>query len=323
MKKKLLVALKIAISFGLISWLLSRADLNQIWQTIRGANIPLLVFAFAMFYVGYFITGMRWKSLMAAVGVSTRLLTLVQSYCIAMFFNNFLPSTVGGDASRIYDSYRMGAGKARSVAVIFLDRVFGLSAILILCVLIWLLVPQITERMPRLPWFIAAAVIANGLLGWVVFGNGGKVLLEKTRGNNPLLRIANRILEKLYSAVDLFQGRADVMLKAVGLSLLLQVNVVIHCIIVAKALHIEIPTLDMFIIIPLSYLLMAAPISINGIGLRESVFVYFFGLYGVSSEQALAFSFTAFAMILAQGVVGGIVFMLRRGQSARQDLDSA
>jgi uncharacterized protein (TIRG00374 family) len=316
MKKAGLITFKVIISIGLISWLLSRADLSQIWQTIQSANMGLLILAFAMFYIAYFITSKRWQLLLAALDVPARLTTLVQSFAIAIFFNNFLPSTIGGDAFRIYDSYRLGAGKARAVAVIFIDRIIGLSALLILAFVASLIAGEVAAQIPLLRLFLVAAVAGIAILAWIVFGNGGKALLALTKGDNPVFKIAHRIMDKLYSGFHLFQGRSDVMFKAIGLSLLLQTNVVIHCLIIVAALHIEVPTIALFIIIPLSYLIMTAPISINGIGLRESVFVFFFGLYGVSQEQALAFAFVSFGMILAQGVVGGIVFMLRRSESA-------
>jgi uncharacterized protein (TIRG00374 family) len=315
MRSAILLGLKILISIGLISWLLSRADLASIWNTIKGADVGLLAIGFTMFYIGYFITARRWQLLLRALGVQARVMTLLQSFTIAMFFNNFLPSTIGGDAYRIYDSYRMGAGKARAVAVIFIDRIIGLSALLLLAFTASLFAGEVAAQIPLLRLFLVAAVAGIITLAWIVFGNGGKTLLRLTAGNHPLLKIAHRIMDKLYSGFHLFQGRADVMSKTIGLSLLLQINVVIHSLIIATALHIEIPVIAMFIIIPLAYLIMTAPISINGIGLRESIFVFFFGLYGVPQEQALAFAFTAFGMILAQGVVGGIVFMLRRSQS--------
>jgi uncharacterized membrane protein YbhN (UPF0104 family) len=68
----------------------------------------------------------------------------------------------------------------------------------------------------------------------------------------------------------------------------------------------------MFIIIPLATLIMLAPVSINGVGVREAVLVFFFSLYGVNEEAAIAFAWVWLAMLLAQGVVGGVVLMLRR-----------
>ena len=310
--KRALVALKILISVGLIYWLLSRADLSQIWNTIKQAEPGLLIFAFIQFYIGYWITAKRWQSLLAALDVPVKTFTLVKSFSIAMFFNNFLPSTIGGDAYRMYDSYRFGAGKSRAIAVIFIDRIIGLSALLLLALAASLLAGEIAAKIPLLRLFLVAAVAGILVLSWIVFGSGGAALLKLTSGKHAVLKVANRIMEKLYSGFHLFQGRSDVMFKAIGLSLILQINVVINAFIITKALHINVPTSALFIIIPLAYLIMTLPISINGIGLRESVFVFFFGLYGVLQEQALAFAFTAFAMILAQGVVGGIVFMLRQ-----------
>ncbi|MEE9448041.1 MAG: lysylphosphatidylglycerol synthase transmembrane domain-containing protein [Arenicellales bacterium] len=312
MKKTLLILLKVLISGGLIFWLLSRADLNQIWQTIRQAEVPLLLLAFFQFFIGYFITAKRWQTLLKALEVPAKLITLVLSFSISIFFNNFLPSTIGGDAYRMYDSYRLGAGKSRAIAVVFIDRIIGLSALLLLALGVSLFAGEVAEKIPLLRLFLLAAVSGIAVLAWIIFGSGGEILLKLTQGENPVLKIVHSILDKLYSGFHLFKGRSDVMLKAIGLSLLLQINVVIHCIILTKALHIDVPTIAMFIIIPLSFLIMTAPISINGIGLREAVFVFFFGLYNVSEELALAFAFTSFGMILAQGVLGGVLFAFRK-----------
>ena len=312
MKTYALIAFKVLVSVGLITWLLSRADLGQIWQTIRAANYGLLVLAFLVFFIGYVLSARRWQILLAALGVPARLFTLVQSFSIAILFNNFLPSTIGGDAYRMYDSFRLGAGKSRAIAVVFIDRVIGLSALILLAFTVSLFAGEVAAQIPLLRLFLAGAMFGILLLAWIVFGSGGKVLMRLTSGHSRPMKVLHGIMGKLYYGFHLFEGRSDVMFRAVGLSLLLQINVVIHCLLITKALQIEVPVLAMFIIIPLSYLIMTAPISINGIGLRESVFVFFFGLYGVAPEQALAFSFVSFGMIIAQGVVGGIVLMFRR-----------
>ncbi len=312
MKAFALVAFKALVSIGLISWLLSRADLSQIWLTMQTANFGLLGLAFLMFFIAYFLSARRWQLLLGALGVPAKLWTLVQSFSIAILFNNFLPSTIGGDAYRIYDSFRLGAGKSRAITVVFIDRVIGLSVLILLAFSVSLFAGEVAEQIPLLRLFLLTAMSGVLILAWIVFGSGGKVLMRLTQGSNPVIKIIHGIMGKLYYGFHLFEGRSDVLLKAVGLSLLIQINVVIHCLIITKALQIDVPILAMFIIIPLSYLIMTAPISINGIGLRESVFVFFFGLYGVAPEQALAFAFISFGMIVAQGMVGGIVFMLRR-----------
>ncbi len=316
MKTTILIIFKILVSVGLISWLLSRADLTQIWQTIQTADFGLLLLAFSMFYVAYFLSARRWQLLLGALGVQARLWTLVQSFSIAILFNNFLPSTIGGDAYRMYDSFRMGAGKSRAIAVVFIDRVIGLSALILLAFAVSLFAGEVAAKIPFLRLFLLGAMAGVVLLAWIVFGSGGKVLMRLTQGQNALMKIIHGIMGKLYYGFHLFEGRSDVMIKAVGLSLLIQINVVIHALIITRALQIEVPVLAMFIIVPLSTLIMTAPISINGIGLRESIFVFFFGLYGVAPEQALAFAFISFGMIIAQGVVGGVVLMLRRRTDA-------
>ncbi len=314
-KKLALVLLKVLISTGLIVWLVSRADVSQIWQTIKTANWGILLLAFSVFFIGYVITATRWKTLLGALGIPAKLRFLIASFSVSIFFNNFLPSTIGGDAYRMYDSYRLGAGKSRAIAVIFIDRVIGLSALLLIAFMASLFAPKVAQQIPFLYGFMFAALAGMGLLAWIVFSSGGKVLLKWFDRDNAVFGLLTKILNKIYAGFHLFEGRYDVLSKAMGLSLLLQTNVVIHCILIAKALHIDIPVLAMFIVIPLSFLIMTAPISINGIGLRESVFVFFFALFAVPQEQALAFSFVSFGMILAQGVIGGLVFMFRKSHS--------
>lgn len=312
MRKPLLVALKVLISVSLLYWLISRADLPTIWQTIKSANWSLLMLAFASFYVGYLCTARRWQIIMGVIKVPAKFWDLFLTFSVATFFNNFLPSTVGGDAYRMIESYRMGARKGQAVAVIFIDRILGLSALLIIAFLASLVVPKVATQIPFLWLFMIAAFAGLAMLAWFVFGHGRHTLIGWFSGQNPVSRAIHKILNKLDAGIGLFRGRHDVLRQAIFLSLILQVVVVIHYLLIARALHIDISLAALFIITPLANLLMVAPISINGIGLREAIFVFLMGIYGVSEEHALAFSICAFVMILGQGVIGGLVFMFRK-----------
>ena len=119
------------------------------------------------------------------------------------------------------------------------------------------------------------------------------------------------IIAKITSAFSLFSGRRDLLVRAFGLSLLLQLNVIVHFIIISRALGIDIPVLAMFTVIPLSIFVTMLPVSINGIGLREGVFVFFFSAYGIDAVEAIAFAWIALGFVMLQGVMGGVLFAAR------------
>jgi len=314
--KTLLTLIKVLVSAGLVYWILRNSNLTEIWNSIRNANFALLIFAFCMFYAGYFITALRWKTLLHAQGVDAPLFYLVKSFMVAVFFNNFLPSTIGGDLMRMYDSYRMGGSKAGAVSVIFIDRLFGVTALLSYALIAILLSSAVRAQIPFLWLWVALAIGGAAIFAYVVFGSPAWLFDRVFALKEDRLGMPVRLLKKFMNAFQAFKGRKDILAKALGLSFLLQLNVIFHFIVLTWALHIDIPPLAMFIIIPIAAILMMVPISINAIGVREAVFVYFFSLFGVASEPAVAFAWIAFGFVILQGVVGGIVFALRKNRKA-------
>lgn len=312
MKKNLLVIAKIAFSAGLIWWILREADLNTIWAAIRGADFVLVLLAFALFYLGYLIIAQRQRTLLAAQNIHVSIPFLLQSFAIGMFFSNLLPSTIGGDASRMYDVWRVAGSKSKAVSVILIDRFLGMFALVIFGLVAALLSGRMQEAIPGLPLYLGLAFLAMLSVLWVVFGSGARLLDWFLALNLGPLGFIQRIAGKIAGGFELYKRRGDVLWKAIGWSLLLQFNVIVHFIILTWALGIDIPALAMFVIIPVAVILMLAPVSINGIGLRDAIFVFMFGAYGVATESAVAFSWIVLGMLLVQGVVGGLVFLLRR-----------
>lgn len=316
MKKVLLLLAKVAFSGGLIYWLLQRADLQKIWLAIRSANITLVMAAFLLFYIGYLIIARRQQILLAAQNIPVSIGFLLKSFAIGMFFSNLLPSTIGGDASRMYDVWRVGGSKAKAVSVILIDRFLGMFALVVFGFVASLLSPVIRDAIPGIAIYLGLILTAMVTVLWVVFGSGARLLEWGLGLNLGPLSFIQRIIAKLTAGFMLYKGRLDVLLKATLLSFLLQLNVIVHYIILTSALSLDVPVTEMFIIIPIATILLLAPISINGIGLRDAIFVFLFGIYGVATEQSVAFAWIGLAMILVQGVVGGIVFLFRRNTGA-------
>ncbi len=124
--------------------------------------------------------------------------------------------------------------------------------------------------------------------------------------------LVQRALGRVREAVSSFRGKRGALGGALALSLLLQVNVVIAYYLLAQSLGLPVPFLNYFLIIPAALLVLMAPVSINGIGLREGAFVFFLGLYGIGRDEAVAFAWIAYGVLLIQGVLGGLVYAFRR-----------
>ncbi len=307
----LLTALKILFSGGLLYWLIHDLELKQVGLVIADANVGLLSLAFMMFFLGYLITAFRWRMLLSAQGVHARIGFLVQSFMVAIFFNNLLPSTIGGDIVRVYDSWRLGNSRSGAASVVVVDRLMGLLALASYALITVMAARQLADLVPALPALVLGAALAVGGLTWFVFFAPLRLYQNLEQYLDRRTTQPWRIIAKIASAFSAFRGRRDLLVRAFGLSLLLQLNVIVHFIIVSRALGIDIPVLAMFTMIPLSIFVTMLPVSINGIGLREGVFVFFFSAYGIDAVEAIAFAWIALGFVMLQGVIGGILFATR------------
>ena len=95
-------------------------------------------------------------------------------------------------------------------------------------------------------------------------------------------------------------------------SLGLQINTVFHYYLIARGLGLEIPLIYFFAIVPLAVLILLLPVSINGIGVRENVYVFFLGQLGVGMAASIALSWISFALVLIFAVAGGVIYVVRK-----------
>lgn len=326
--------LRAAVSAAFIYWILQQADLGAILASARGADLSLLLAALMLYPVGYGLSILRWKLLLAAKGVRPSAWFLLQSYLTKIFVNNLLPSTVGGDVVRIYDSWRAGADKAESVSVIFLDRVLGFLVLLLFALAgVWMS-GELAAMVPGLRWMLAGGtallLIGGGLVLWspdpIV---GGAASVESgvahtgdaaagAESRTGLIGRLIEILDRLRAALSAYRGHPWTLAAATGLSLLLQANVVFHHVLVAWALGVSVPPLYFFVIVPVVTVVLLLPVTINGIGLRETTYVAIFSLFGVSDSSAVTFAVVLFGLQLLQSTTGAVAVLTRR---ERLDLD--
>lgn len=315
-KKTLFLLLKISLSVALILWITHDIALDSVFAVIAQSKASLLILAFSLFFVGYVITAFRWRTLIRVQGGDAPIFFLVRSFMVALFFNNFLPSTVGGDVVRMYDSWRLGNSKSDAVTVVLVDRFLGVIVLLCFALLALIFDEAVAGEVPFITAWAATGLGGLGIATWLVLNIPASTTQMLSSAKNGVIARIGGMLAKVLRSFQAYRHGRSAVLRALGLSVLLQVNVVVHFTLVARAVGIEVPVESMFLIIPVAIFIMMMPISINAIGVRETVFVFLFSLYGVHSVEALAFAWIAYGFTLLQGVLGGIVFALRRERRA-------
>jgi uncharacterized protein (TIRG00374 family) len=309
-KRTALLVAKIGVSLALLAWLLRQSDLGALAQRVRTADIALLACA-VIFYVAMLAVSVwRWRLLLEAQGHVAPMVKLSASYMVATFFNNFLPSNIGGDVIRVRDSSRLTGSTTTALAIVAIDRILGFGALYALAVLAYSL------GGPSVRHLAGAHTVLLGLgffflcLAYVFFRPGTARQLMSVSG---LARIAwaRERFENVQAAVHVYRQELRAVWTAFAASLALQTIVVWYYFFVARALRIELPLSACFLMVPLCTLVQAVPISFNGWGVREGLFIVYFAQVGLARDSALAFSLVGAGLIVLLSLSGAVVWTSR------------
>jgi uncharacterized protein (TIRG00374 family) len=310
MKGKFSLILKAFVSIALIIYLLSQTEYTAIYYSLISASPIYLFLALLTLFLGKILSGYRWQILLIAQDIKIPLRTLIGSLFVGQFFNSFLPTTIGGDAIRAYDTAVESKESAKAVTSVFMDRFIGVLALVTLAVIA---VPIAMIMGEDVSYYYVSVLIVGllCLVGMVVVLNNSlvKIIAEYLQKLN-LSRIADQV-KKIYRSIQEMKGDAATLWTAFGISLLLQINVVVFHYLISLSLDLDVSIIYFFIIVPVALTILIVPFSINGIGLREGVFVFLLAGIGVAASEAIAFSLISFILVLTQAVIGGIIFALR------------
>ena len=311
-KKNFLVfALKFIVSFALITYILIyKTSIKEILEALSGANLFWIVISFSLHALGLLISAYRWQILIKAQGDQVPLGFLAKSYLVSSFFNNFLPTRIGGDVVRIWDGSRYSRSLVKSSAVIVVERLTGIIVLLVFALVASLIRLEMAQQIPVI-WVSLLLGILGLLLIALFFMPISKKLLERI----PEKGILQKIKPKIFTFRDtalIYRDKKSYFFKALFWALLLQINVILHYFLIGKALHLDIQLIDYFIFIPIVHLILIIPITISGFGLREGTYIEIFKFYGISASVAVSFSFIDVIFQLVVGLVGAVIYITRK-----------
>jgi glycosyltransferase 2 family protein len=309
------VALTLAVTGLCTAYILWKIDLGKTGHVLGDARVGWWLLSLAIMVGSVWPMAWRWQRLLAARGVHDSLGRLVRTYFVGYAAGQVLPTSLGGDASRIYETMRRheGAGGA-AAGTVLLERALGGVATLVLAAVGFGLAVGRYDVGGYL-WVELAFVVGALALCIVFFSTRLHPLLQRTR---PLLRWlrVERPLREVYLSLHSF--RADVPLLATMFSLTLVVQAVRVLAIWAagKSVGVDLSPRPYYVMGPLLFLVMLVPFTVNGLAVRESFFVSFLGGLHIDANRAFATGFLFFIVTIALALPG-VAIVLREGVRRR------
>ncbi|MDD5623054.1 MAG: lysylphosphatidylglycerol synthase transmembrane domain-containing protein [Actinomycetota bacterium] len=311
-KKTLLLILRIAISASLIVYLVSTRieSFSDVIEILKSSNKFLLLLSLSTHALGTYITAVRWKILLNTQEVRLSNTTLSVTVLIGSFFNNFLPTSIGGDVFRAYDASKKGnISLGSSASVILVERFSGVvSAATYAIIALFLGFTAIGHQsiiVPIIIFFVVTLILALLIINPSLF-RFDKI----TRKFRFMRKIADK-LSNFYNTLVSFKKYKVVLIEVLAFSFLLQFSVILNYWLASMALGIDLSLTAFIFIVPIVAVIAMLPISIGGIGLRENSLVIIMVAMGVNNEKAALCSLLILFMLIIMGIIGGITYIVR------------
>ena len=313
-----MVAVRVVVSVALLTLLLSRVDRGALWDSVRHASVPWLAFALLIYFVHIVTGAWRWRLLLGAQNVHVPQRELLSSLLVSYFFNNFLPSNIGGDVIRIRDTARPANSKTIATLVILADRVLGVIGLFLVAAVASTVAFETrgSAGAPILPWWLWAMLIAGTVAA-------SPALIAPTllgRLLAPLTRLhpewVGERIETLILTLHRFRARPAVLMTCFTGAVVVQTLLVTYYLAVVYALNLPVTVWDLAVIVPVSLVVQMIPVSLNGFGLREATFSFYFTRLGLPVHYGVLLSLVAAGLAMLFSLSGAAVYMTRGGGNA-------
>lgn len=304
--------IKAAVSLGLLAVLFSRVDVGRLWAVARTASAFWLAVALTLYLMMVLASAWRWGVLLQAQQIRLPFRRLTSSFFIATFFNNFLPSNIGGDVIRVADTAAAAGSKTLAATVVLVDRGLGLLGLVLLAAIGATLGRSLGDDGTlgaRMLWagFAAAALVAIPVL---LMPHTFAKLLRPLRLIHP--EWVDERLNRLTAGLGRFREAPGALGGCFIGAVFVQAVLIAFYLAIAYSMNIPIGFAELAVIVPVSFIVQMLPISMNGFGVREATFGFYFTRLGLPLESALLVSFMGAAMIMLFSLSGAVAYLGRK-----------
>jgi uncharacterized protein (TIRG00374 family) len=305
-RRVLRIVLTLAVTGACLAYILWQLDVRKTVDILVHSDLAWFFGAVAVMVSAVPPMSFRWQRLLEARGIHERFAWLNRAYLVSYTAGQVLPTAVGGDASRVYESARRHPGRLGDLsAIVLLERALGGVATLVLAAVGFALAIGRYDVGAYI-WIEGAFVIGTIVLGVLFFARSARGLLRRLVPFLRRLRI-ERPLRALYEGVHAFRKRVRLMLWISLLTLAVQAVRVLAIWMAGRSVGIHLSPRPYYVMGPLLFLVILVPFTINGLAVREAFFVSFLTQLGVAKEPALATGFLFFVVTIALALPGAVI----------------
>lgn len=293
---------RIVVTIVILVLIFRNIEIKSVKDTILHADIKLLCLAILFQLLSTFLAGFRWGKVMNKLNFGNNTAFYLRSYFKGSFFNQGLPTSIGGDAVRVLDVATNGYRKRDAFIGVFIDRILGLVGLLILNLFANYSLPDL---LPENLFLMINLIVLSGLLGFICFIYVHKIkALYKGRLLNYILRVSQQLNQILHNARSIFFHLI--------IGVLIHLFSIINIYLISQSVGLEYNLLTIAVIVPPVILLTLIPISLAGWGIREGAMIGLFGLIGAAATNVLSMSILYGIILIIASLPGLYTYLYRK-----------
>jgi glycosyltransferase 2 family protein len=302
------IAIGLVLTTLALAYIVLKIDIGQTWDVLTAANPWWFALAVTIMIGTVVPMALRWDWLLEAQGIHERLGWLTRAYFVSYTAGQILPTSIGGDAVRIFETAKRHPGRSGDLtAIVLLERGLGGAATVLLGAVGFVLALGHYDVSAYL-WLEGAFVFGTILLLVVFFSRSARPLLARVRPLLVRLRLA-RPLQAFYDGVHHYRSHPRLLLKVFAFTTAIQAVRILSIWASCRAVGIELGPRIYYVMGPLFFLVLLVPFTLNGFAVREAFFVSFLGSVGVDADAAFAAGFLFFLVTVALAAPGGAILL--------------
>ena len=304
------LALRIAVTVALLAAVAARMELADLRERASATRPGWILGAFAVVFGAIAISAVKWGAILRARNQGLPFIRLLRHYLVGLFFNNLLPTSVGGDAVRAWETTRDTGEVPEAVSSVVSERLvagaaLGFTALLGL---------PFVDAGPRLVLLVAAFLLVDlALVALFLVPRVAEAIVSATLPRR--LGSARASAAATVAAVRSTLRSPRLFVGVFLLSVLFQVLVAAVNVCLFRAVGAPVGLASCIVYTPLIFTITMLPISLSGLGVREAAYGYFFAQTGVAQVDAIAVSLGFFLVVGAASLPGAPLFALGRDRA--------